>query len=325
MGFESRDYAWDSPTRREFLGGYDRVVKRLIGVTVAVFVLQILTAGVGGPASGRGFVTSWFGLDPDLVLRGQIWRLLTYAFLHSERDIFHILFNMLWLFSLGRFAEAKLGSREFLFFYLAAAVAGGIVFCGLDLAFPTLATAVTPDGELVSVRLPVVCVGASGAVAAVVLLSALWDPHREVSLILFSVPLWAIAGLFVVLETYAVLSIIGGVGGNEDGTAHGAHFGGLLLGYLYYRFDWRLAGLSEAITDRLPRFTFGGFKRAVGAGPKVRLHRPESEDARQDDLERRGDAVLAKLHASGESSLTDEERATLKLYSQQAKAKRDRS
>ena len=64
------------------------------------------------------------------VLQGQVWRLLTYAFLHStDQSIpWHIIFNMLFLWWFGHEMEELYGPREFLTFYLVAAFLGGIAF-----------------------------------------------------------------------------------------------------------------------------------------------------------------------------------------------------
>ena len=253
-----------------------------------------------------------------------MWRLLSYAFLHSEGSIFHILFNMLWLYGLGRFVEAKLGSREFLLFYLLSAVAGGLMYAGLELAFPSLGGVRGPDGEPVRIM----CVGASGAVMGVILISALWDPFKQISLILFSVPLWVIAGLYVVLETYAVLFQIGSGGSSADGVAHGAHFGGLALAYAYHPLRLAAGGRVGA-PDRAAAAVHLRRREAVrrspaqGATAPARRSAPDAaSDDPPDDLEEQADAVLAKIHASGEASLTRRERKTLKLYSERAKAKR---
>lgn len=45
------------------------------------------------------------------ILQGQVWRLLTPVFLHG--DLMHIIFNMLWLQSLGSQIESKLGTPRF--------------------------------------------------------------------------------------------------------------------------------------------------------------------------------------------------------------------
>ena len=317
MGFEDRDYAWESPSRRAYLGGGGIAVKVLIALNAAVFVLQLLSAPAGSFARGTGPLDAWLGLIPDRVIyRGEVWRLLTHAFLHSVGDFWHILINMYLLWIFGKPVEQRRGTREFVLFYLAAALCGGLFFTGLELLFPSVAS--------LGADQPLICMGASGAVMGVVALMAIWEPQMQILLFfLIPVPLWALAGFYALFETYYVLAQIGL--GYSDGVAHGAHFGGLLVGVGYAKLGWNF----EELTDRLPRFSLDGLKRSVGPRPKVRLHRPDQDDGPDgdgfaDDLDRRGDEVLAKIHASGEASLTDAERTTLRLYSERAKSRRKR-
>ena len=305
MGFESRDYAWESPSRRAFLGGGDAAVKAIIVANVAIFVAQLLTfrAPSGLDRAFGGPLEAWLGLIPDrVVFGGEVWRLFTYGWLHG--DFWHIFFNMylLWLF--GRSIEQRVGTAEVAWFYGLSVVAGGVVFTLLEAVFGSI---------------PSVCVGASGAVMAVTALLALWDPHRQLHLFgLIPVPLWGLAGFYAAYETYCVLAQIGGAGGG-DGVAHGAHFGGLLVGGAYHRFGWRLSETAGDLLDRLPRFRLGSGDRGrvTRRGPNLKVHRPE-----EDDLDARADAVLAKITASGEASLTSKERAVLKEASERAKARR---
>src|SRR6516164_4303448 len=96
MGIYDREYY-----RREgpsFLASFTergRTAKWLILINVIVFVAQLLTKPVDG--SGAGWLTDWLLLDPSAVLHGQVWRLVTYAFLHDPVSIWHIVFNMLFL------------------------------------------------------------------------------------------------------------------------------------------------------------------------------------------------------------------------------------
>ena len=74
------------------------------------------------PPQRISLIQEWFELDPSKVLyQGQVWRLLTHAFCHERQGLFHILFNMLFLYWFGCTLEGMYGEREFLLFYLAAA------------------------------------------------------------------------------------------------------------------------------------------------------------------------------------------------------------
>lgn len=61
--------------------------------------------------------TPWF----EKIQQGEIWRLFSPIFLHG--DIFHLLFNMAWLYILGRQLELNLSpSRYLLFVFISAAL-----------------------------------------------------------------------------------------------------------------------------------------------------------------------------------------------------------
>src|SRR5262245_21570323 len=109
MGIYDRDYyRRDGPS---FLGAITRhgmVCKWLILLNGICFVVQLLTRfrpidslnlWVPGP------FTEALWLDVPKVLDGQVWRLLTYAFLHDTGGILHILFNMLFLWWFGSDVE----------------------------------------------------------------------------------------------------------------------------------------------------------------------------------------------------------------------------
>lgn len=56
----------------------------------------------------------------EKIRAGEWWRLISPAFLHA--DIFHILFNMIWLVILGKQLEQRMGSLRYLIFILLSAV-----------------------------------------------------------------------------------------------------------------------------------------------------------------------------------------------------------
>src|SRR5262245_19530027 len=102
MGIHDRDYY-----RREgpsLFGSLTpgRVCKWIIILTIVVFIVQLATiarAPISNIRIGHGAFTEALLLDPDKVVEGQVWRLLTYAFLHDTSDPLHIIFNLLvlWL------------------------------------------------------------------------------------------------------------------------------------------------------------------------------------------------------------------------------------
>lgn len=72
----------------------------------------------------QDFVGSNFiSLDESLA-RGEVWRLLTPAFLHF--GIFHVLFNSLWMWDLGRRLEFLLGRWHFLLFFIITGVSANV-------------------------------------------------------------------------------------------------------------------------------------------------------------------------------------------------------
>jgi membrane associated rhomboid family serine protease len=170
-----------------------------------------------------------FGLAPQEVFGGlQVWRAVTYMFVHSPSNIFHILFNMLALWMFGVELERMWGTRYFLKYYFV---------CGLGAAATVLVLSLVPVAPLAGLYYTLT-VGATGAIYGILLAFALYFPHRPI--ILFFV--------FPVPARYAVM-IMGGIAllasfGGPSGVAHVAHLGGLLAGYLYLRGK-RLHLISE--------------------------------------------------------------------------------
>ena len=103
----------------------------LIAINFLVFGVELLAATKAGEQFGGilgipplivGQLGSNFG---PLVIQGHYWRLLSYAFLHG--NLIHLLFNMLWLISIGPMLEETYGSSRFIFMYVLTAIGGGLV------------------------------------------------------------------------------------------------------------------------------------------------------------------------------------------------------
>ncbi|MEO2027908.1 MAG: rhomboid family intramembrane serine protease [Fuerstiella sp.] len=246
----------------------------------------------------RSVVQSWLQLDTSKVLSGQIWRLLTCAFCHDRGDVTHILFNMLFLWWFGRTLEGMYGSREFLWFYLTAALAASLAYVVLDLA----------TGDWVPM------IGASGAVMAVTMLFAVHFPRQKIYLF-FVIPVeirWVVL-FYVVYDLHPVLLQLSG-DPSASGVAHAAHLGGLAFGYFYAKNPFRLDPAMDRIRIWWKSKRRG--LRVVGAGDTVKSRRSEK-------LAEQMDAILKKIGEHGEASLTAAERKTLEQASRELRKKRD--
>ncbi|MBS0260730.1 MAG: rhomboid family intramembrane serine protease [Planctomycetes bacterium] len=300
MGVYDRDYYRVDSTRQSLLGGTAPACKLLIALNIGVYLLQMVTLNSPG-----GGVTGWFLLSPEDVLqRFQIWRLLTSAFCHSPRDIWHIIFNMMALWWFGAPLEALYGSREFFKFYLTAAILSAVGFLGVELLLQQFVVHRIPS-EL----------GASGAVMAVLMLCALHYPTTKVY-IMFVIPLelrWLV-GLYVIYDLYPILRELGGAQ-VVDNVAHATHLAGLVYGFLYKKFDLRYSRwLSHWSWPQVQRKA-----RAVSRQRQVKLYTPPQESPGGEELSRQVDEILAKISAQGESSLTEAEREILKEASRRYK------
>lgn len=302
MGVYDRDYYRQDPPGGGVLGGVAPTCKWLIAINVVVYILQIMTL-----TSAGGGVTGWFELSAaEVIGRFEIWRLVTSAFCHSPDDPWHLVFNMLGLWIFGNMIESMYGSREFLRFYLTAALLSAIGFLGVELVITQFAIHRIPN-EL----------GASGAVMGVMMLCALYYPTMKI-LVMFVIPIelrWLVA-IFVIYDLFPVLRALGGAQ-IMDNVAHAAHLAGLLYGFLYKKFDLRYSRI-------LAGWSWPGFHRAVRSATRrkpdhVKLYEPPQEAVPAADLSRRVDEILAKISAHGESSLTETERDILKEASRRYK------
>ena len=299
MGIYDREYyRSEGPSYLDALVPEGRVCKWLIGITLVVFVAQIMTRA--GPNLGP--VTAALILDPHGVLDGQVWRLLTYAFLHDPGYWWHIVVNMLALWWFGSDIEQHYGSREFLAFYLSAALLGGVAFQAWAMA----------QGGIHY------CLGASGAITAVLVLTACHFPTRViVVMFVLPAPIWLFVVFQVAHDAYYFL------GNQNTRVAVVVHLAGAAFAFAYYKLHWRMLDWLPDLRRRLSR----------SSRPSVRVYRPEEKEpvavaaakgpAEMDEhLEAKVDAVLEKVAKSGQASLNEAERRILLQASEIYKRKR---
>ncbi len=116
----------------------------IITICVFMFILSCVFDGLGAISGISTLVGLKLGANNLLLLKsGQIWRLITYMFLHVS--LIHLLVNMYSLYILGRQIETFVGKAKFLAIYFISGICGGLL------------SAVVSGPEIVSV-------GASGAI-----------------------------------------------------------------------------------------------------------------------------------------------------------------
>lgn len=222
MGLYDRDYSKHGfqggpqhPQMRFTLPQLTPVVKKILIINVAVFLLSILIKPLGA------VIYNVFQLDSTSPWRAlQLWRLVTYQFLHDPYLISHIIFNMLGLYFLGPTLERFWGSKRFLFFYLSCGIAGGLFYLFLS------AVGFLPVGRMV---------GASGAILGMLAACAILFPHFVVFLLIFPVPIRLAAIFFTFLYVVNLIS----KGANAGGDA--AHLAGMAAGAFYVLSQsWRI-------------------------------------------------------------------------------------
>jgi membrane associated rhomboid family serine protease len=294
MGIYDRDYErerdyQDAPGYQ--LGGERTWTTNLVIVMAIIYVVQLLTKP-GGPGLDKGWFTNLFSLYADLPRHPWMaFQLITYGFLHDPDDLRHILFNCFGFWMFGRFVEQRCGRKEFLgYFLIAVAFAGAFWVVSEFVAF----------GQL----LPIALLGASGGIAAVLVLFCLYFPHQTVFLgFLFPIPAWVFAVIFVGQDLlFAIRNNPG------DNVAYTAHIGGALFAFAYFKSGLRLGNwLPEGL--RLPKFR---------RRPPLRVLDPDDDEATEDAV----DNILRKIREHGQDSLTRQERRILEEASREYQKRR---
>jgi rhomboid protease GluP len=108
------------------MSGGAPVTKVLIGINVALFLVELVLGAVGFMGAGNSQVLVDLGaLVPAYVaVKNEYWRLFTAMFLHG--GLLHIAFNMYALYIGGSFLEMLAGKGKYLAIYLVSGVAGNV-------------------------------------------------------------------------------------------------------------------------------------------------------------------------------------------------------
>jgi len=289
---DDRDYMREKPR----YGGWP-VTAVLSVVLVLIFALQeVNDAYLHFP------VEEWLALTPDCFLRGWVWQLITFQFLHAS--ILHIACNLIVFWWVGHYVERVLGPKRFLIALLGCGAVGGMLQGLLMVLFPP--------------HFGLMVVGASAGVAGLFAIFALLEKDSEV-LLYFLLPVRAITLLWV----FGIVSLFFTVVPTGGQIANAAHLGGILAGILWVKLGWHHSYVQLPWEGWLERWrqrrssAVGRPGNTLVTAPHRKAFWRSAATSNSDELstdeffKNEVDPILEKISAHGIHSLTTREREIL--------------
>lgn len=268
---------------------------KLIYINLAIWILVRLVAVILilGGNNDLSFI-DWLALPASV---GQFltrpWTLVTYMFLHYE--LLHLFLNLLWLYAFGRIFLEYQQPRKLLSIYLFGGLFGGIFFMAAYNFFPYFQHSIDFSALL----------GASAAVIAIVIATAIYVPNHVIHLVLVGpVKIKWIALISMVL--YVVNLTGDNAGGNF------AHLGGAFWGLLYMsllKSGFDVSARSEHFFDKIFNWSKQRKRLKVeyNSGDYREYNYNKRKRAEQEEINR----ILDKISTSGYDSLTADEKEKL--------------
>lgn len=260
--------------------GMPVAIRTIITINVVVFLLQVL--------GGNRFLVPALAFNPGLpTALIQPWRLVTYMFLHAGG--IHLIFNMLWLWWMGRSVEQSLGPRTFCVIYFGSGIGGAL----LDIAF----------AQIMGINL---VIGASGAVFGIMVAFAMLFPRMPIMLFLLP-PIearYVVAGL-IALDLLFL--------GSSDNTARIVHLGGAGIGYLLMKYEQQGVDLS-AFVRPIEQFWYqlkGSYRKEKSTSKSSNLRSVSDVEIVEESEQSELDEILEKISEKGYDGLTQEEKKKL--------------
>ncbi len=286
MGFENRHYYRDSYSGGNMGGAVGSrlsgasIVIWLLGINTVIYFMDfILTTGSRVPGWLSPSLLGNYNID-QAVFKFQIWRFVTYQFLHA--GFMHLFFNMIGLFFFGPLLERWWGSRRFLAFYLLCGISGAVLMTILYMI---------PGFLPINPSIPLV--GASGSIFGILAGAAVLYPHHRVMLLFPPIPM-SMRTMAIFFMVIAFLSL---VVGTQNAAGEAAHLGGAALGFLLIKkprwLDWADSISMKSSTRSMKR------NWADKKADHIRRDRQEV------------DRILAKVKENGLQSLTAREKRIL--------------
>jgi membrane associated rhomboid family serine protease len=259
------------------------ILEQIIYINIIVFALGYLVKAFSFLMHwNEDLFFNWFSLSADLnSFLSKPWTLVSYGFLHG--NFLHILFNLLVLYYIGNLFLDFFSKKDFIIYYFAGIIFGGIVYLFSYNYFPTLKANTT------------YLVGASAGVTSVLVGLASKIPNYAIRFrFIGAVKLWYLAVAFILLDIIQLpVSNTGG---------HLAHLGGALVGFLLTNQINKGKNISNLFSN-----LFKSKKKA----PLRTVYKNSKGSAtvkNSNTNQRKIDEILDKISKSGYETLTKEEK-----------------
>jgi membrane associated rhomboid family serine protease len=284
----------------------------LISINLIIFViLAFIKAFYFMQYSDNGLATAryeenilqWFTLPANLgQLASKPWTIITHFITHA--DVWHVLGNMLWLWTFGYILQDLTGNRKIFPVFIYGALAGALAFI---LAYNFL-PALKPQLDTQ------VALGASAGVMGIAMaVTTLAPGFRIFPMLNGGIPVWVITVFYLIIDLATIPS-------RDNTGGHIAHLAGALMGFLYiYSFrkgrDWGawMNNFYDWFND-----LFNPDKPKKGKSIKKELfYKSETEpyQKKPNVTQQKVDEILDKINQAGYDSLTEEEKDVLKKAS----------
>lgn len=204
-------------------------VRQIILFSTAVYIALLLMAAFAPELGQAAFAVGT--LQPDKVLHGWVWQLVTFPFMYLDPIAF--LLSLVGIYFIGSAVEEQIGSQRFYGLFFGSLIFAGAIGVGLS-------------------RIGTIAQGAavgSGAAADAILM-VFYLLNREAPIMLFPIPIqipikWVVVGIGAMETAYLLL------------THFSLQFCVILLGfaggYLWYVIFWR-RGVSVNLSERIYGF-----------------------------------------------------------------------
>ncbi|AWT59928.1 MAG: hypothetical protein DF168_01126 [Candidatus Moanabacter tarae] len=282
-----RPYMQTPPLRNDV-----QAIRWIIIANAAVFLVAQIPINFGSTFLHEIFHLSWSNIRS-----GLIWCIATYSLIHA--DFFHILATSLLVFFFGRPLQTQIGGNRLLEIYVTSVLFGALFWLPVNL---------TSQGSVV---------GSSAGALGIATVFCLSNFNQRINLLLFFIMPVTITGKQMIAFFFG-FDLIGflffEMGPLQSvsplfskGIAYSAHLGGMIGGYLFYRYriDRKSLLRRRSPLIEIPLWV----KKKAKKSPSKPNFRINILNRKQ--LKTEVDRILDKINTSGFGSLSEEEKQIL--------------